>query len=209
MKFYDPQFNDAGVQAFRRIQGEFRPSSFGRAMQKCGALALVGLGVFIVNRLYLDYHSHEALGAMWILVVEAIGMVGLGGYMWRRAGSWLRFSLGQLQYLSASGQVLWEEDLAGITAVEKRSTRNGEYLVVRWGDKRHWISFTEELRAALELRMGAGRTAPQVEPAEDVVATAFPPWRCSKCGEENPGEFEVCWKCEKEKGASSGEEVKT
>lgn len=21
------------------------------------------------------------------------------------------------------------------------------------------------------------------------------PWRCARCGEENPGEFDLCWKC--------------
>jgi hypothetical protein len=23
-----------------------------------------------------------------------------------------------------------------------------------------------------------------------------PPWKCAQCGEENPGEFEICWKCQ-------------
>ncbi|GAG47044.1 unnamed protein product, partial [marine sediment metagenome] len=27
-------------------------------------------------------------------------------------------------------------------------------------------------------------------------------WRCPRCGEENPGHFEVCWNCE---GVKSGE----
>jgi hypothetical protein len=25
------------------------------------------------------------------------------------------------------------------------------------------------------------------------------PWTCSSCGETNPGEFEICWKCAKER----------
>jgi hypothetical protein len=28
-------------------------------------------------------------------------------------------------------------------------------------------------------------------------------WKCNYCGEENPGEFDVCWKCQKERVASS------
>jgi hypothetical protein len=23
-----------------------------------------------------------------------------------------------------------------------------------------------------------------------------PPWKCAQCGEENPGEFDICWKCQ-------------
>jgi hypothetical protein len=22
-------------------------------------------------------------------------------------------------------------------------------------------------------------------------------WQCASCGEENPGEFDICWKCQK------------
>lgn len=29
-------------------------------------------------------------------------------------------------------------------------------------------------------------------------ARAKRPWRCRRCREENPGEFEFCWKCESE-----------
>jgi hypothetical protein len=27
-----------------------------------------------------------------------------------------------------------------------------------------------------------------------------PSWKCTSCGEENPSEFEVCWKCHRERG---------
>jgi hypothetical protein len=34
--------------------------------------------------------------------------------------------------------------------------------------------------------------------------TGKPAWKCASCGEENPGNFDVCWKCQKERlGASS------
>jgi hypothetical protein len=29
--------------------------------------------------------------------------------------------------------------------------------------------------------------------------TGEPVWRCASCGEENPGNFEVCWKCQAER----------
>ncbi len=30
-------------------------------------------------------------------------------------------------------------------------------------------------------------------------AAPAPSWRCKNCGEDNPGNFEVCWNCPKEK----------
>jgi hypothetical protein len=29
-------------------------------------------------------------------------------------------------------------------------------------------------------------------------------WRCRHCGEESPGEFEFCWKCNEERPAAAG-----
>ena len=31
-----------------------------------------------------------------------------------------------------------------------------------------------------------------------------PAWRCGKCGEENPGVYELCWNCETERPTKSG-----
>jgi len=31
--------------------------------------------------------------------------------------------------------------------------------------------------------------------SEEAYAEAHPKWRCKDCGEENPGEFESCWRC--------------
>jgi len=42
------------------------------------------------------------------------------------------------------------------------------------------------------------------EPAEEEsdgesAEPVGPNWRCAKCGEENPGNFDECWKCETER----------
>jgi hypothetical protein len=38
--------------------------------------------------------------------------------------------------------------------------------------------------------------------------TGKPPWTCASCGEGNPGNFEVCWKCEAARaGADSGKDA--
>jgi hypothetical protein len=28
-------------------------------------------------------------------------------------------------------------------------------------------------------------------------------WQCASCGEENPGEFDICWKCQKDRAPAS------
>jgi ribosomal protein L40E len=102
--------------------------------------------------------------------------------------------------------VLWEEELASVAAVEKRSSRNGEYLVIRWERKRHFIPLSYELVTALESAMGIRRAPSQEETDDGDAVAVLPVWRCTKCGEENPGNFEVCWKCEAANRRVLGEE---
>ena len=48
-----------------------------------------------------------------------------------------------------------------------------------------------------------------LERAREVLAglkqdDARPAWRCAECGEENPGNFDECWKCSRDQPAGSG-----
>ena len=52
---------------------------------------------------------------------------------------------------------------------------------------------SEEARAEREL-MDALANAKRE--SRDMSSRA---WRCASCGEDNPGEFDICWKCQKEK----------
>lgn len=47
-------------------------------------------------------------------------------------------------------------------------------------------------------RQALGEEMPPIETCDR------PDWCCRRCGEENPGSFEVCWQCGEENVASSG-----
>jgi hypothetical protein len=47
----------------------------------------------------------------------------------------------------------------------------------------------EKEEAETRIELDAARAAAAREAAE------YPPWNCTSCGEENPGRFELCWKC--------------
>jgi hypothetical protein len=40
------------------------------------------------------------------------------------------------------------------------------------------------------------RAVPEVAAVEEVPDDTRPAWACPKCGEENPGNFSECWKCQ-------------
>jgi len=60
---------------------------------------------------------------------------------------------------------------------------------------------TRAQRDASEEGMRADAEAVRAEAARDLAN--YPPWSCLTCGEENPGRFDLCWKCESNRLRSS------
>jgi hypothetical protein len=62
------------------------------------------------------------------------------------------------------------------------------------------IEHGEVLEYPLEKRMEESRLlALELEEFRQLSTPVFTnrgPWKCSICGEQNPGEFELCWNCE-------------
>lgn len=52
---------------------------------------------------------------------------------------------------------------------------------------------TKAERDVREAAMRAEAETVRLEAARE--AAEYPPWSCLTCGEENPGRFELCWKC--------------
>jgi hypothetical protein len=66
------------------------------------------------------------------------------------------------------------------------------------------VRFMLPTRAQRDQADAEARAAAEAERAAAArEAAAYPPWRCLTCGEENPGRFELCWKCESERLGSS------
>ncbi len=58
------------------------------------------------------------------------------------------------------------------------------------------FKFFYEAADLLQREFGAREFGPAAQPIRS--GPHLPPWRCSQCGEENPGTFEICWQCASE-----------
>ncbi|HUN81568.1 MAG TPA: hypothetical protein VMV81_08690 [Phycisphaerae bacterium] len=59
------------------------------------------------------------------------------------------------------------------------------------------LCFFETVDLLRRLRLGEPMPEPPPAPKD------LPDWKCESCGEENPGNFDICWKCEHERPAAT------
>lgn len=143
--------------------------------------------------------AHDA--GLWISAFA----IALALWAWRESRMRFQFNLGVLSKRTPGGKVLWERDLANLVEVSEQSGRAGDFLVLQWQNGRKLVPLSGALEKALEEQMrivDPGRRDSSEVPEEDATSESSdavasgPAWRCAKCGEENPGNFDMCWKCE-------------
>lgn len=209
MAYISKPFNDDFLKNLQRLQGEFRPVNFdARKTLLFNVLLLVVSFVGILD--LFRRHSHASL-EFRVVSSALIGVLALVivARNWYEAGDWYKFGSGQVQKLSRSGAMRWEEEVLGIVGgTMSTDTDDNAFLTLRWAHSKHRVDIDPSIAEALKA-MEAPRAPPSVPlDLELAVAAASdapvgPSWRCRSCGEENPGSFESCWKCQAER-ASSG-----
>lgn len=191
------------VGPLQRVNGEFTRDAVDRWMLRAHA-ALFGMFLplaVVRHQLGEGLTTGEVLAdpGTWVSVVGIIA----GAWLWRESGMVVRFDTGLVSKCTKGGALVWERTMAGLTRVTRISGRGGELLRLEWPDGRKFVSLSGKLESALAVFMPKHQDSADDDlPDGDGDATdsaqvpAGPSWRCGKCGEENPGNFEMCWKCE-------------
>jgi hypothetical protein len=133
--------------------------------------------------------------------VAIAALLVCGVFMIRRAGSWYRFDQGMVQELTASGKVLWQEELMTLESVTWHLGTPTDYLTLKWPKVKRDVQLYPSIEAAFrtpELEAKPFEQESELTSEEPIG----PAWRCSGCGEENPGNFGSCWNCQAERANS-------
>ncbi|HLQ12449.1 MAG TPA: hypothetical protein VK130_04270 [Steroidobacteraceae bacterium] len=194
------EWNENQMARLRGLGGEFALSGGERFLQRAMGVGAMAMGAFGMGTILARYRQVGEVQDLWFVGAIMVAFMGVGAYLLRQATFRYRFSVGVLQRLNGSGRVLWEESLGDITSVERRSSRNGDYLKVQWSRRRRYITLYSALDRALE--DPEPKEPLEEEPDGESAEPAGPNWRCAKCGEENPGNFDECWKCETERAST-------
>jgi hypothetical protein len=201
---------DDSIRNLRRLQGDFHPGRYNTlGMQFVGVLEIV-LGaaciVFFVEALQTLPQSFQWLSAPGLRLLQigimSVAILVIGVISWRIAGRWYRFGSGQVQMLSKSGTVVWTENLLSLEkGTVSNADRRNAWMKLYWGKTKRRVIIYPALAEAIK-----ALEPPVIPPSEPIylnetadlkgTESERPPWDCKSCGEENPGNFDECWKCQ-------------
>jgi len=191
-----------GLKGFRALEGEFRQDAAeSRRLQFLGMMPIAAGGWILATVYWPGIHPKPVGGWVFALLMGVPFLV-FGFYFVKQSFQWYRIEQGRIQAFGTSRKMLWEEELAALERVELKLGRHRreDFLHLYWPHISHSIRLLASLRAALESRAIYVSDDESEEGETDPPAAAHestgPSWKCKHCGEENPGNFDACWKCE-------------
>ena len=140
------------------LKGEFRRSTYEKAFL-LGLAALVYVTLAFSLGVAIGQYRRGAPSSETIVKVACFlpVLAALGFYLIRRCGVTYVFEHGHLSSLSASGKLLWREDLAGITKVQCNAVQGVIWMTLQWSDRKRKVEVYGALKDALFNRVGPSR----------------------------------------------------
>jgi hypothetical protein len=175
--------------AIKQISGEFRRGRSGDFHWQflVGMVAASGAWMLWAGTM----GSVRPSELLWtrILALEGAILLGLAVVLGRQVfGVRHRFMRGEVAEIGIGGRVRWREPLITLERVTfPWPARGPQMLTLHWTTHQRTIELFPSIEAAVGDILRNGRATPVELPER--------PWRCERCGDENPESFEVCWKC--------------
>jgi len=203
------QLTDNSIRNLRSLQGEFRPPASRIRSSQLLSILYVVVGVIIVlvwvhvlQRLASPFRM-TPLSFTRLICIGASGgvLIFIGTRLWRKTGSWYRFASGQVEFRSRLNKVFWEKSLSGIVSGSISYNEKGRaFMTLCWPNSEHRIDIYPALADALrETEPNKAGTEVELDSETPFETVGSSPWSCKSCGEEIPGNFEYCWKCQTQK----------
>jgi hypothetical protein len=187
----------------RGLRGEFRPSKASTWFWRGVGISCFAFGSYVVVMGWKQLAQFPITLRQGKADVVIAALLFFGLYVFRRAGSWYRFDQGVVQELTVSGKVLWQEDLMTLEGVTWHPGKWTDRLTLKWPKAKHLLILYSSIEDALQR---AELDAKELEFKDELRLSTEeigPAWRCSGCGEENPGTFESCWKCQADRAPAA------
>jgi len=188
------------VAPLGQLNGQFSRTGFDQAFFCVGLGGLAGF-ILLFAKAVVDRHRQFGWGESTELGAGYItAALGLFVYLFSLVGLRYVFKFGVVSAFNTWGRLIWSEDLTGLVDVKILRGRGTSYMRLIWADHKQQLTLFRSLETALEEAASITNERAQRMREERVDASdpdPGPPWTCSACHEENPGNFEECWKCQR------------
>jgi hypothetical protein len=185
------------IEAFSALNGTFERTgfelSFYVAMLVFSGGVILALGGFGISQ----YRQHGWTPGATMLVCYEVFMACLFYYLISQAGVRYVFGTGAVSAYNAWGRLLWSENLTGLKDVVFFSGRGNTSVRLIWPDRKRSLMLFDSIREAVDSSLESAKRSAEEKTAPTVEDGAVPSWTCPHCDEENPGNFNECWKCQR------------
>jgi hypothetical protein len=133
------------------LSGEFRRSTSDKIWRYTMEGSITMMGALLFGSICRQYLRTGSGGWLFPCVVSIV-VVASAFYALSRNGIWYKFQRGSLSAFSASGKLLWHEDLAGLKEVLCTRGRGIVLMTLVWPDRKRRMELYASLEAALSDR---------------------------------------------------------
>jgi hypothetical protein len=180
------------IEAFSALNGAFERTGWELTSY---VATLVFVAAFIVMSASFGIREYRNSGwsfGMELGFVYCLGMSCLLAYLISRASLRYVFRSGTIHAYNTWGRMLWSEDLTGLKDVSFFSGQGGTAMTLFWADRKRRMVLFNSLRRAMDVSLESVERSEAEPPA---IKGDTGSWICPHCHEENPENFNECWKC--------------
>jgi hypothetical protein len=189
------------ISALTALNGTYERTGWELSFYVATLVFIVALIMLLAAFGIREYrHSGWTFGAQFVSVY-CLGMSCLLVYLVSRAGLRYVFGASKVSAYNTWGRLLWSEDLAGLKGVTFFSFRGSTTMTIYWPDRKRGFVLFNSLKSAVDASVGPPSQSPAAQGDKTIEDDAGPSWTCPHCHEENPGNFEECWKCQRNRPA--------
>lgn len=181
------------IAAFTTLNGSFERTGWELSFYIATLVFIAAIIMLFASFGIGDYrHSGWSSGVVFSLTY-CLAMSCLLVYLVSRAGLRYEFTAGTINGYNTWGRMLWSENLTGLKDASFFTARGATAMTLFWADRKRRMVLFNSLRRAMDASLESVETLEAQNKAN--IKDAKGPWICPHCHEENPGNFEECWKC--------------
>jgi hypothetical protein len=183
------------LAAIARLDGQFERRGSEIASVVMALVVIIGAAFVFTGLAIKQYWRLGWSSAVEFPAFLGLAFVCLSYLLASRVGLRYVFSRGSVSAFNSWGRLMWSENLTGLVGVSCFTGRGTTTLRLRWADRKRSLELVSSLRDALNASVDSSRQKIEGSGSQEAKDDSGPSRICPACHEENPGNFDECWKC--------------
>jgi hypothetical protein len=190
------------ITAFSSLNGSFERTGWELSFYVATLVFIAAIITLFASFGVREYRHTGWSASMEFALIYCLAMSCLLVYLVSRSGLRYVFTAGTISAYNTWAQKLWSEDLTGLKDVSFFTARGSTTITLFWAERKRRMVLFDSLRRAMDTSLETVE-GPVAENKPDIKDDAVPSWICPHCHEVNPGNFEECWKCRRNRQQGS------